>query len=175
MDDERAVQAYKFGATAKFDVFVPLTLSGNYAWNKTDATEHKATEVKASVSNVDLFDTGVKLGTSVAYVDGRLKDGAYKKKDNFEIPDKQAVILAADLGYEAGVRGATLGLGYGVEFVMPLVDDDADPTNELTHKITADYSFTKDLTLKLGATVFHTLEENAEVAQKYTAGLTFTF
>ena len=177
MDDEyeALVQAYKFGATATFDVFVPLTLSGSYAWNKTDATESKATEVKASVSNVDLFDTGVKFGTSVAYVDGRLKDGAYKKSDNFVFQDKQAVILAADLGYEAGVRGATLGLGYGVEFVMPLVDDDADQPNELTHKLTAGYGFTDNLKLDLGATVFHTLDENADVAQKYTAGLTFTF
>ena len=174
-ENAAVVQAYKFGATAKFDVFVPLTLSGSYAWNQTGEDEGKATEVKAAIGDIDLFDTGVTFGTSVAYKDGRLKDGAYKTIDNFEMQDQQALVVGAKLGYAADVRGAGLDLGYGVEFVMPLVEEGQESTNELTHKITADYSFTKDLTLKLGATVFHTLEENAEVAQKYTAGLSFTF
>ena len=174
-ENAAVVQAYKFGATAKFDVFVPLTLSGSYAWNQTGEDERKATEVKAAIGDIDLFDTGVTFGTSVAYKDGRLKDGAYKTIKNFEMQDKQALVVGAKLGYAADVRGAGLDLGYGVEFVMPLVEEGQESTNELTHKITADYSFTKDLTLKLGATVFHTLEENAEVAQKYTAGLSFTF
>ena len=53
MGEENAalVQAYKFGAEAKFDVFVPLTLSGKYAWNLTGADpetdSESASEVKA--------------------------------------------------------------------------------------------------------------------------------
>ena len=185
MGEENAalVQAYKFGAEAKFDVFVPLTLSGKYAWNLTGADpetdSESASEVKAKIGEIDIFGTGVKFDTSFAMVNGTLEDDEYKDKGAFD-SDLKAWVIDANLNYGTTVGGAGLDLGYGVKFVMPRVEEGEDPSaNELTHKLTAGYSFTDSLKLNLGATVFHTLpraeDEESVTAQKYTAGLSFTF
>lgn len=181
MDGENAavVQAYKFGATAEFDIFVPLTLSGKYAWNLTgleadpeDAVS--ASEIKIAVGPIDVFETGLSVDASFAMVNGTLEKDAYKEKGKFG--EEKAFVIGANLNYGTTVGGAGLDLGYGVEFVMPRVEEgEPDPINELTHSVTADYSFTDNLKLELGATIFHTLEDVPETAQKYTAGLTFKF
>lgn len=182
MGEENAqlISAYKFGATAEFDLFVPLTLSGNYAWNLTgkDADPKdavSASEVKVAVGPIDVAGTGLSVDGSFALVNGRLADGKYKVAKEYD-DDKKAYVIGANLGYAATVGGAGLDLGYGVEFVMPRVEEgDTELPNELTHSITADYSFTDDLKLELGATIFHQLVKDGKSAQKYTAGLTFTF
>ena len=90
MDGENAavVQAYKFGATAEFDIFVPLTLSGKYAWNLTgleadpeDAVS--ASEIKIAVGPIDVFETGLSVDASFAMVNGTLRRTLTRREVKF--------------------------------------------------------------------------------------------
>src|SRR5690606_5003529 len=140
-----------------------------------EADPVSASEIKIAVGPIDVFETGLSVDASFAMVNGTLEKDAYKEKGKFKFGEKKAFVIGANLNYGTTVGGAGLDLGYGVEFVMPRVEEgEADP-NELTHSVTADYSFTDNLKLELGATIFHTLAEEPETAQKYTAGLTFKF
>lgn len=180
-DNEALVDAYDFGASYGFTLYVPVTLSGKYASNRTSpaTSADTAAEVKVKIGDINVGDTGLSFNTSVGFIKGLLVDNPdiddeYKYAKYFE--DKDALVADANLKYKTTFGGAGLDLGYGIQFVMPMVaEGEPEEASELTHKLTADYAFTDALKLNLKATLFHTLDEEPETAQKYSAGLTFAF
>lgn len=170
-ENEATINAYKFGAKAEFEVFVPFEVSGQYAFNDTiEADEKKHSQIKFAVGDLELFDTGLSVGASFAMIKNELKDGAWK--DSAKYLGSDVNILAGNIGYETDFRGAALGLGYDVEFKMPQEDE---AINSLAHTVSANYGFTDDVKLSLTAKLNQKLDSVVVNTPEYKAGLEFKF
>ncbi len=167
-EDVTNIQAYRFGANTKFDLFVPISLSGEYAFNER-AEENTHSQFKVALAPT-APDLGFRYGASFtmtknAYgAGGNWKNGAFTGRD--------LNVAAANVGYKADVRGAILDLGYGATFTMP-VEPEGD--NKLAHKIDLGYNFTKDVKLTLGSSISHKIDEDLDLDWSYTAGLGISF
>lgn len=169
-DNKGLFNAYKFGAKAEFDVFVPFEVSGQYAFNEIAVTDTHS-QIKFAVGDLELFDTGLSVGASFTMIKNELKDGAWK--DPAKYLGNDVNILAGNIGYETDFRGAALGLGYDVKFKMPQNSED---NNSLAHTVSAKYGFTDNLKLNLSAKLDQELSDPVvNKTPEYKAGLEFKF
>ncbi|NLJ79413.1 MAG: S-layer homology domain-containing protein [Firmicutes bacterium] len=165
--EDAVIQAYRFGAGAEFDLFVPVEISAEYVSNEREEQKTHA-EVKVGVSQEP--DLGFRYGADFALILGEYaKNGNWK---NGGITDQDVNIIGANVGYKTGLRGAVLDLGYGASFRMP-VKPEGD--NVLTHEVDLGYNFTDDVKLSLGGSLKHKLEEDYEFDWEYSAGLGISF
>lgn len=167
-EEDTKVQAYRFGASTKFDLFVPISLSGEYAFNERDEEQtHSQFKVALAPETPEL---GFRYGASFTMTKNAYASGGNWKNGNFTETDLN--VAAANVGYKADLRGAIVDLGYGATFTMP-VDPEGD--NNLAHKIDLGYNFTKDVKLSLGSSIKHDIVEDADFDWSYTAGLGISF
>ena len=163
-------KAYKLGAAAGFDLFVPVRVAATYTVNDKAAEEVKnASEIKLSVGPEKAPERGLNYGASFAMIKNKIDDNWKKAADYTGIDEN---VLAANLGYKTDFRGAVLGLGYGATFTMPV-----EPADEKTleHKVDLGYDFTKDVKLTLGSTIKQTLSDPVDNVVTYNAGLSVKF
>jgi len=166
--DEEKVQAFRFGAETKFDVIIPISISGEYAFNKQDEDKtYAGFKVALAPEEPEL---GFRYGADFALDLGEYASGGNWK--NGDIVDQNVATVGANVGYKADVRGAVVDLGYGATFRMPYEPED---DKVLTHKVDLGYNFTKDVKLTLGGSLKQVLVEPIANTWEYSAGLGISF
>lgn len=168
-----AITAFKLNADTTFDLFVPVTLSGQFVGNKTGDDE-MVTHALAKLEIAQDADYGLRYGVSAAYENNVL--GATKNANNWKnvanISETDEARFGANVGYGLDLSGAKLDLDYEAKLVLP-IEPEGDMT--LTHNVDLGYAFTKDVTLSLGGTVKHGLADPISPEFGYSAGLSVSF
>jgi len=178
--DEKAVEtdtilAFKADASATYeDFFVPVTLSANYAGNKTG--DDKAEFVHHAMAKLAIGQDaklGLRYGASAAYVKNAwaVSSPSWKNVNHYGTNDE--VRLGANVGYGVDWDGAKVDLDYSATFVLTTQPANVDST--LAHKVDVGYAFTDNVKLTLGGTVNQTLATQLENSFGYNAGLTVKF
>ncbi len=164
-------KAYKLGASAGFDLVVPVRVAATYAVNDKAAEEDKnASEIKLAVGPEKAPELGFNYGASFTMIKNKIKDDKWKVAGNYT--GEAENIVAANLGYKFDLRGAVIGLGYGATYTMPV---ESAKEKTLKHKVDLGYDFTKDVKLTLGSVITQTLSEPIDNLVSYNAGLSVKF
>jgi hypothetical protein len=177
---DKSIVAVKADASASFDLFVPVTLSGEVVAGRQGGDDFK-TRALAKLEIAKKGDYGLRYGANAAFEKNKYNQDSPSWKNPAHIGDETELRLGANIGYGADLSGAKLDLDYAATFVMPVVDKDADKPNlGLNHKVDLVYAFTDNVKLTLGGTVKQTIDRSGEEASLtnnfgYSAGLTVSF
>ncbi|NMB01121.1 MAG: hypothetical protein GX971_06305 [Firmicutes bacterium] len=173
-----SVLAFKANAAATFDLFLPVTLSGQYVANRTGDSntafkQHALAELKVA----EEAELGLRYGALAAYEKNVLSSESSSVATNWKnathIRTRDEVRLGANVGYGVDWSGAKVDLDYEATFTLPTQPANQDKT--LTHEVDVVYAFTKDVKLTLGGTVEQTLSSPVVNDFGYSAGLSVNF
>ncbi len=171
----KVIDSVMIDANTGFNVLLPVDLSGEYGWKLSavpggDNDVH--TKVKVGV-NFDLLGVGV--GGSFAYINNYI-DGNWRDPANWLGQD--ANVIGVNLGYDAALAGADLGLGYDFELAIPRSNTASEFSNKMSHVFTAGYDFSDDMKLNMSVkrVSFEDLVLAEDVAvNEVKAGMEFKF
>jgi len=188
-DDQNAVAegptgffAFKADASAKFDLFVPVTLSGEVMGaqeNKVSPETKLRALAKLAVAQKN--ELGLRYGVSAAYEHNAWANNQPDWRNADDYGDEDNATFTANVGYGIDLSSAKFDVDYKAAFVLPIIkDDDTDRGYTLTHNIDLAYAFTKDVKLTLGGTVKQTIPKDANTGTLtnefgYKAGLSVSF
>ncbi|MDI9439577.1 MAG: hypothetical protein QM432_06745, partial [Bacillota bacterium] len=181
-DSKKGIVAFKADASAEFDLFVPLTLSGEVMGAQTnDADAEMKMRAFAKLAFAQNNDYGLRYGLSAAYEHNgwRVSSPNWKKAGDYGVNDNAT--FAANVGYGVDLSGAKLDLDYKATFVLPIIKDGQDERDYgLTHNVDLAYAFTENVKLTLGGTVKQTIPRDKDTGTLtnqfgYKAGLTVSF
>lgn len=181
-DSKKGIVAFKADASAEFDLFVPLTLSGEVMGAQTnDADAEMKMRAFAKLAFAQNNDYGLRYGLSAAYEHNGwgVSSPNWKKAGDYGVNDNAT--FAANVGYGVDLSGAKLDLDYKATFVLPIIKDGQDERDYgLTHNVDLAYAFTENVKLTLGGTVKQTIPSDKDTGTLtnqfgYKAGLTVSF
>lgn len=164
-----SIQTTMVEADYGFDLFLPFELSARYARNVQEENHY---QVGVGVSGINLF--GINAGAGYTLVNNYI-DGDWRNPSKWTGQDAHIVDVA--VGYAADLNNAALDLGYDFEMLIPRNDTATDFGNEMSHKVSADYGFSDDLTLSLTAKRVNMDNKavGARTISEVTAGVEFAF
>ncbi|NLM41752.1 MAG: S-layer homology domain-containing protein [Firmicutes bacterium] len=174
--------AFKADASAKFDLFVPVTLSGEVMGaqeNKVNPETKLRALAKLAVAQEN--ELGLRYGVSAAYEHNAWAESKPNWKNAAHYGDKDNATFTANVGYGIDLSSAKFDVDYKAAFVLPIIKDgQTDRDYTLTHNIDLAYAFTKDVKLTLGGTVKQTIPKDANTGTLtnefgYKAGLSVSF
>lgn len=174
-EGENLINAVMFNADTEFKVFLPIKLSGAYGWKMGDGEENDVhTQVKVG-TEIGLF--GINVDGSFTYVNNYLT-GDWRNPSKWT--NKDISFINAGLGYAKDVSGgAQFDLGYGFELAIPRAETAEEFGNQMTHAVSAGYSFGPGMKLNLSAKRISIadLDENTpnDNVDELKAGLEFKF
>ena len=172
-----SILAVKADASASFDLFLPVTLSGEVVANKTgDANAEFKLHALAKLEIAKKGEYGLRYGVNALY-EKNIFDPAVDSpswKNIAHILDRDEVRVGANVGYGVDLSSAKFDVDYKAAFTLPTQPKDQAMT--LTHNLDLAYAFTKDVKLTLGGTVEQTIvEKEFTNAFGYKAGLSVAF
>ena len=174
-EGEQLINSVMFNAGSEFKLFLPIKLSGAYGWKLGAGEENDIhTQVKVG-TGFKLF--GIDVDGSFAYVKNWI-NGDWR--DPSKWTGKDINFVNVGLGYNKDdLGGAKLDLGYDFELAIPTGDTADLYGSQMTHLVSAGYTFGPGLKLNMSAKriAIAGLDENnpntnVDVLQ---AGLEFSF
>lgn len=179
-DTSEDIMAFKADASAKFELFADLTLSGEVNAAKVGEDDMKMRAL-AKLALDKEADYGLRYGASAQYEHNAFAVSSPSWKNPAHYGEEDAATFAAKVGYGLDLSGAKFDADYSATFVLPIPeqDDEADKEYTLTHKLNLSYGFTDNVKLTLGGTVKQTITHGEELGfdneYGYSAGLTVSF
>ncbi|WP_461366469.1 hypothetical protein, partial [Candidatus Darwinibacter acetoxidans] len=173
------IMAFKADASAKFELFADLTLSGEVNAAKDGEGDMKMRAL-AKLALDKEADYGLRYGASAQYEHNAFAKSSPSWKNPAHYGEEDAATFAAKVGYGLDLSGAKFDADYSATFVLPIPEqgDEADKYT-LTHKLNLSYGFTDNVKLTLGGTVKQTITHGEELGfgneYGYSAGLTVSF
>jgi len=174
-EGEQLINSAMFDAGYELNIFLPINLSGAYGW-KLGTGEEKDVHTQLKVgTGFTLF--GIDVDGSFTYAKNVLK-GDWRDPSKWSGQDINFVNVG--LGYaKDDLGGAKLDLGYDFELAMPREDTADQFGNQMTHVLSAGYTFGPGLKLNMSAkriNIGH-VDENqpADNVDVVSAGLEFSF
>ncbi|HOB39670.1 MAG TPA: S-layer homology domain-containing protein [Limnochordia bacterium] len=177
------IMAFKADASAKFELFADLTLSGEVNAAKVGEGDMKMRAL-AKLALDKEADYGLRYGASAQYEHNAFAVPSPSWKNPAHYGEEDAATFAAKVGYGLDLSGAKFDADYSATFVLPILpipeqEDEADKEYTLTHKLNLSYGFTDNVKLTLGGTVKQTITHGEELGfgneYGYSAGLTVSF